>query len=533
METDIVKLMVEIESFGMSSDEFDKETRSSDGLQPKQADLSSVHALNELHLHEICVVPSKHEADQYTRSDLPRGARRAAYGFLLTESFDKFSSMMLMPSLIAKGLTIKDSFCVGLLGGLSSVVRLMMDDPNITMEEYIKLQVEKSQRRGQTFNWETATYGKSYCDDLDFFTDFEADYPAIVYNDALTSNENVPSKPPVSIYNEIKADIDFSISFSDSDDEDYTFICDKNSFSYKLIHVNDLKPEPVNDHVEINTELCSENVDIKPMDSVVCICNNTTLVESDECLETNHNKKRELSEISNFITKVISRISFLEGKPLIFIIKTLYVPFGIPFDPKRFYKDGVYTLRRPRDQRHRYLRFEGLEYTDADIANFEERLGKIYGREGCLGFGEAVLHLDTVRALQFQLGRAKHRRTGLRVLGRSPTRGSECLLERISSEGDFLGTTPSYTVIRDQMLRLCHRLIACNITGRSQAPKKVTVTDLFYLRGMDVDSVNIPYLLARYLGRFTLRRKCRAIISGGQFVARLAEHFGLLTKERL
>ncbi|GJW16941.1 plant UBX domain-containing protein 4-like protein [Tanacetum coccineum] len=49
----------------MSSDEFDKETESSDGLQPKQADLSCVHALNKLHLHEIHVVPSKHEADQY------------------------------------------------------------------------------------------------------------------------------------------------------------------------------------------------------------------------------------------------------------------------------------------------------------------------------------------------------------------------------------------------------------------------------------------------------------------------------------
>ncbi|GJU54179.1 hypothetical protein Tco_1227893 [Tanacetum coccineum] len=34
----------------------------------------------------------------------------------------------------------------------------------------------------------------------------------------------------------------------------------------------------------------------------------------------------------------------------------------------------------PRDQRYQYLRFEGLEYTDADIADFEERLGKIYGR---------------------------------------------------------------------------------------------------------------------------------------------------------
>ncbi|GJV07640.1 hypothetical protein Tco_1345296 [Tanacetum coccineum] len=40
METDIVKLAVEIESFGMSSDEFDKETGSSNGLQPKQADMT-------------------------------------------------------------------------------------------------------------------------------------------------------------------------------------------------------------------------------------------------------------------------------------------------------------------------------------------------------------------------------------------------------------------------------------------------------------------------------------------------------------
>nr|GEX57898.1 hypothetical protein [Tanacetum cinerariifolium] len=59
-----LKLVVEIKSFGMSSDKLDEKTGSSDGLQPKQADLSYVHALNELYLHEICVVPSKHEADQ-------------------------------------------------------------------------------------------------------------------------------------------------------------------------------------------------------------------------------------------------------------------------------------------------------------------------------------------------------------------------------------------------------------------------------------------------------------------------------------
>nr|GFB28207.1 hypothetical protein [Tanacetum cinerariifolium] len=42
----------------------------------------------------------------------------------------------------------------------------------------------------------------------------------------------------------------------------------------------------------------------------------------------------------------------------------------------------------------------------------------------------------------------------------------------ISSVGDFLGTPPSYTLIKDPMLRLCHRLISCSIVGRSQAPEK-------------------------------------------------------------
>nr|GEZ14876.1 hypothetical protein [Tanacetum cinerariifolium] len=57
VKTDIVRLVVEIDRFGKSYDEFDKETGPSGGLQPKQVDLSCVHALNELHLYEIHVVP--------------------------------------------------------------------------------------------------------------------------------------------------------------------------------------------------------------------------------------------------------------------------------------------------------------------------------------------------------------------------------------------------------------------------------------------------------------------------------------------
>ncbi|GJU93031.1 hypothetical protein Tco_1317787 [Tanacetum coccineum] len=163
-----------------------------------------------------------------------------------------------------------------------------MDDVDITMEEYIQLMDDKARRHGQTFDWETATYGKVYCDDLDSFTDFETDFLAIVYNDASTSNQNISSIPTVSIYNVIKADIDFHISFSDFEDEYYTFIYNKDSSSYKLIHVNDLKSEPVNKHVEINTESCSENIDVKPMDSFICISKDTTLIEFDESIETNH-----------------------------------------------------------------------------------------------------------------------------------------------------------------------------------------------------------------------------------------------------
>ncbi|GKF48854.1 hypothetical protein Tco_0142105, partial [Tanacetum coccineum] len=37
VETDMMKLVVEIECFGVNFDEFDKETGSSDELQPKQA----------------------------------------------------------------------------------------------------------------------------------------------------------------------------------------------------------------------------------------------------------------------------------------------------------------------------------------------------------------------------------------------------------------------------------------------------------------------------------------------------------------
>ncbi|GJV74366.1 hypothetical protein Tco_1494361 [Tanacetum coccineum] len=95
-----------------------------------------------------------------------------------------------------------------------------MDDPNITMEEYIRLEEEKARRRGKVYNWETATYGKIWDnEDVHDLGSVETEFPSIVFNDTLTSEAALSCEPTVSSLNN---EIDFRISFDESDDEDYT-----------------------------------------------------------------------------------------------------------------------------------------------------------------------------------------------------------------------------------------------------------------------------------------------------------------------
>ncbi|GJZ70487.1 hypothetical protein Tco_0634037 [Tanacetum coccineum] len=130
-------------------------------------------------------------------------------------------------------------------------LKVKMDDPNITMEEYIMLEEEKARRRGKLFNWETAKYSKIWYDeDVHDLRSVETEFPAIVFNDNLTSNETLSCEPTVSSLND--NEIDFRISFDESDDEDYTVFFDKNSFSYKIISVNDLKTNSENDNDKVN-----------------------------------------------------------------------------------------------------------------------------------------------------------------------------------------------------------------------------------------------------------------------------------------
>ncbi|GJT41423.1 hypothetical protein Tco_0941288 [Tanacetum coccineum] len=93
-----------------------------------------------------------------------------------------------------------------------------------------------------------------YCEDEDdCFTNFETKFPAIVLDNTLTSNAALSCGPTVSHLYE--NEIDFRISFDESDNEDYTVVYDENSFSYKIIYVNNLKMDSENDNDKVNMPL--------------------------------------------------------------------------------------------------------------------------------------------------------------------------------------------------------------------------------------------------------------------------------------
>ncbi|GJR59430.1 hypothetical protein Tco_1501592 [Tanacetum coccineum] len=313
-----------------------------------------------------------------------------------------------------------------------------MGDPNITMEEYTRLEEEKALNRGKVFNWETAKYSKIlYDEDVHDLRSVETKFPTIAFNDQISSEKTLSCEPTVSSLNN---EFDFKISFDDSDDEDYTVIFDKNSFSYKIISTNDLKTDSENDNEKVNmpsfpppepTVSCFDDLDFfkdfeNEFPAIVyndaltsksdlltepnfCPQNindfnlndETSLSEYDEeeqnvlyfndlfsfniihpddlkskkdnddneidiiqssgdnvintdvgayaqgsnkLLETSHDTSNKFFKTGIFIKELNLNImicNYIIKGMLINLFKNLYVPFGIPFNPKFFYKDGI------------------------------------------------------------------------------------------------------------------------------------------------------------------------------------------------
>ncbi|GKB05875.1 hypothetical protein Tco_0834070 [Tanacetum coccineum] len=345
-----------------------------------------------------------------------------------------------------------------------------MDDPNMTMEEYIKLEEEKARRRGRVFNSETATYGKiKVDDDLHNLRSVEAEFPAIVIDNAFAPQNALPCKSQVST--PVNDEIDFRISFDESNDEDYTIISivynDAQTSKSDYLTEQTLSPQH-NNESDLNNEISLSEYD--EVEQNVLYFNDLfhfNVIHPDDLKSDEDNDNNEIDIIQSSEDQY-GVSTYMDSYAI--LTKHLYGVLTILILIR-------HTALPPREQRHRFLRYEGLQYTEADIEDFEMRLTRIYRRE---------VH----RVQVFYFGGFSN----LMAEG----------LSGISSARDFLGIALSYTTIRDTILRLCHRLIAFSIAGRSQAPEEVTITDLFYLRGMDVGSVNVPYLLDRSMLRLII-----------------------------
>ncbi|GJT52606.1 hypothetical protein Tco_0978763 [Tanacetum coccineum] len=217
-----------------------------------------------------------------------------------------------------------------------------MDDPDIPMEEYVHLETEKALINGKVYNWEAATYGKIWYDeDVHYLRFFEAEFPAIVYNDALASKSDFSSKPMVSPQHTDKINLKNETSLSENDDEEYNVISYNDLFSFNIISVNDSKLDTENADNKIDIKQSSGDIPIKPLHNVISI---DVTQGSNKLLETSHDTISKFSTMETFIGELYSNIvtwNYLNEGMLINLIKNLYVPFGISFDPKLFYKDGV------------------------------------------------------------------------------------------------------------------------------------------------------------------------------------------------
>ncbi|GKA39887.1 hypothetical protein Tco_0732480 [Tanacetum coccineum] len=251
-----------------------------------------------------------------------------------------------------------------------------MDDPNMTMEEYIKFEEEKARRRVRV--------------------SVEAEFPAIVIDDTVMPQDALQCKSQVSIT--VNDEIDFRISFDESDDENYTIICDLNSFSYKMISVNNLKTDSENDNEKVG-------------------------IPSFPPPKPTTNYIDDLDFFNDFENKF----------PAIVYNDAQTSKSDMALPPRRIYRREVHRVPVFDFGGLPHLMAEGLsakmlmeDQDDQGVSLFTSRAWRrLFDIRGSLvhelilefysmfRFGQAILDLETPKALQFQLGGARRRLHGL------------------------------------------------------------------------------------------------------------------------
>ncbi|GJV85174.1 hypothetical protein Tco_1525072 [Tanacetum coccineum] len=283
----------------------------------------------------------------------------------------------------------------------------IIDDLNITIEEYIRLEEEKAQKHSKVFNWETAKYGK-ICS--------------------------------------LNDEIDFKISFDDSNDEDYTVIFEKNSFSYKSFSTNDLKMDSENDNEKVNLH--------SPEPTVSCFDDLNFFKDfENEFPAIVYNDA--LTSKSYLLTELILNPQHIDEFDL--NNKTSLFEYDEEEQNILYFNDlFFFNIIRPDDLKSE----KDNDDNDIDIIQSSEGM-KLHivmalpSREQRNPFLRGLPDL-MAEGLSARMLMEHRDAQGAESARQIPDKGD--LMDYwigISSARDFLGITPSYTSIRDPILRPC------------------------------------------------------------------------------
>ncbi|GKF03811.1 hypothetical protein Tco_0034479, partial [Tanacetum coccineum] len=185
----------------------------------------------------------------------------------------------------------------------------------------------------------------SYFNDLDFFKDFKNEFPAIVYNDAQTSKSDLLTKPILNPQHIDQFNLKDETSLSECDKEEQNVLNFNDLFPFNVIYPNDSKSDKDNDDDKVDIEHSSGDLSVKPLPDVINTNVGAYAQGLNKLLKTSHDTSNKFfktkTSVKGLNFNIMTWTHLNKGMSFIFLIKNLYVLFGIPFDPKLFYKDGI------------------------------------------------------------------------------------------------------------------------------------------------------------------------------------------------
>nr|GFB90770.1 hypothetical protein [Tanacetum cinerariifolium] len=105
----------------------------------------------------------------------------------------------------------------------------------------------------------------SYFDDLDFFKDFDNEFPAIVYKDAQTPKSDLLTEPILSPQHIDEFNLKDETSLSECDEEEQNALNFNDLFSFNVIYPNNSKSDKDNDDDKVDIEHSSGDLSVKPL----------------------------------------------------------------------------------------------------------------------------------------------------------------------------------------------------------------------------------------------------------------------------